>query len=135
MNFDFTKLVDLGTKIGKLSLAVGSIFTVCAWFASMYFAKEIENFNDLINFKEEFKRIIIIEIDSIDRIQSKEIHALKNRIDEKEKTFSIGLRVDEHNDIFYRASDKKLYRAYSKDYDGYIYWYYTDRQGREQIAY
>lgn len=135
ISFDFSKFVELGTKIGKLSLAIGGIFTVCTWFLTLYFAKEIESYNQLIEFKGVYESEIEPKLDSINVIQSKEIHSLKKRLDDKEKTFSIGLRVDEHNDIFYRSTDRKLYRAYSRNYDGYLYWYYTDKEGREQIAY
>jgi len=50
--------------------------------------------------------------------------------DKKQKTSAVGLRVDEKGKIWYKATDKEMYRAIYNEKDQY--YYYIDHDGKSK---
>lgn len=58
----------------------------------------------------------------------KEERELFKWYENKQKSFAVGLRVDEKGQIWYKATDKEMYRAIYSDKGAYFY--YVDSKGK-----
>lgn len=84
--------------ITALTIIVGAISGALVWL------------NNLEEFKEKSRQ---------------EIEEINNRLDEKSKTFAVGLRMEEDGNVIYRHFDGEEYNA-AYDYDIHK-WYFVDK--------
>ena len=126
-NIDFTPLIGLSKKIGAILVALAVFNTIAVWYITRTDA--YRDFEDLLEFQKEAKEIIIPKGDSTDKAQSREIIKLHNWVENKSKSFSVGLRVDENDRLLYKDRFGNLYTAYYLIV--YKAFFYVDKDGFE----
>jgi len=124
-------LVTLVGLIGVVTTFIGSVFY-------FIFDDEIEKVKNSLSAPEKLEKIEFeIKQNSI-RIVEDSLK-FEKYLEDKTKTFAVGLRVDEEGQVWYRHTDGRLHRAYPDpeysqwtEIDVYV-WY--DVFGNKQLCY
>jgi len=127
---DLTKFFSIGKKLGTLLATVAVINTVGFYFISN--TETYDKFMHLLEHEDRIENTTMPYINTTLEEHTIQMQSITSWINTKDNTFAIGLRVNDNNDLVYRAKDRIEYHVYS--IPGYDYLFYTDKGGEEKIA-
>lgn len=127
-SIDFTKLIELGKKVGAILAALAIFNSIAVWYITN--TEAYRDFEELLEFKKKAMNEIIPNSDTTDRRHTKQIHHLHKWQEEKDKMFRVGLSVDQNNRLWYKDREGNLYTAYYLA--SYQAFYYVDKDGFEK---
>ena len=127
---DLTKVLSLSKKIGGLLGAIAIFNSVGYYFISN--TETYDKFMKLLEHEDKIENTELPYINTTLDEHTKTLNHITSWMNKKDNSMAIGLRVDEHGDLVFRAKDKKEYHVYS--IPGYDYLFYTDKTGNELIA-